>query len=84
MFFSCFEGFYFFVFCVLLLFYVFLSCISLTSFFFDFDVGECVQSSCKYGMKCNLSVPNRIHWKDFLKKSVSAANTCIYITLAIS
>lgn len=49
MFFSCFESFYFFVFCVLLLFYgrkggggVFLSCISLTSFFFDFDVGECV------------------------------------------
>lgn len=47
-FFSCFESFYFFVFCVLLLFYgrkgggVFLSCISLTSFFFDFDVGECV------------------------------------------
>lgn len=48
MFFSCFESFYFFVFCVLLLFYGrkggggISVCISLTSFFFDFDVGECV------------------------------------------
>lgn len=48
MFFSCFESFYFFVFCVFCCFFaegkggVFLSCISLTSFFFDFDVGECV------------------------------------------